>query len=62
MSATTTIYLTRHGQTEWNVQRRMQGHMDSPLTPLGLQQAEWLSLGMRDEQLMPSMPAPVFVH
>lgn len=34
--STTTIYLTRHGQTEWNVQNRMQGHMDSALTTLGV--------------------------
>lgn len=48
---TTTIYLTRHGQTEWNVQQRMQGHKDSPLTPLGVQQAEWLGRGLKDVQL-----------
>lgn len=34
-----TIYLARHGQTEWNVAGRRQGRLDSPLTPLGLQQA-----------------------
>ena len=33
------IFLIRHGQTEFNVQRRLQGRMDSPLTELGLQQA-----------------------
>ena len=33
------IYLMRHGQTEWNAAGRMQGHMDSPLTALGLTQA-----------------------
>ncbi|MFF0340131.1 histidine phosphatase family protein [Kribbella sp. NPDC004875] len=32
-------YLARHGQTEWNTESRRQGHLDSPLTPLGLQQA-----------------------
>lgn len=42
MKETTTIYLVRHGQTEWNVQHRFQGHLDSPLTKLGIQQAEWL--------------------
>jgi broad specificity phosphatase PhoE len=51
MMSTTTIYLTRHGQTEWNVQHRMQGHQDSPLTPLGVQQAEWLHRGIHGEQL-----------
>lgn len=38
----TTLYLTRHGQTEWNLEKKMQGHMDSPLTQSGVQQAEWL--------------------
>jgi broad specificity phosphatase PhoE len=33
------ILLTRHGETEFNVQRRAQGLADSPLTPLGLRQA-----------------------
>ncbi|MFD2882332.1 histidine phosphatase family protein [Paenibacillus rhizoplanae] len=48
---TTTVYITRHGQTEWNVQKRMQGHQDSPLTPLGVQQAEWLSKSLLDVHL-----------
>lgn len=34
-----TIYLIRHGETEWNVQRRIQGHSDSPLTDAGVEQA-----------------------
>jgi broad specificity phosphatase PhoE len=32
------ILLTRHGETEFNVQRRAQGLADSPLTPLGVRQ------------------------
>ncbi len=34
-----TLYIVRHGQTQWNVERRMQGRMDSPLTELGKAQA-----------------------
>jgi len=30
----------RHGQTEWNLEGRLQGHKDSPLTALGRAQAE----------------------
>lgn len=35
----TTLYVTRHGQTEWNFERRAQGHLNSDLTTLGRQQA-----------------------
>ncbi len=33
------IFILRHGQTEWNKEGRMQGHLDSPLTETGRQQA-----------------------
>ena len=33
------LFVLRHGQTEWNAAGRMQGHMDSPLTALGREQA-----------------------
>ncbi|HIP22648.1 MAG TPA: histidine phosphatase family protein [Rhodobacteraceae bacterium] len=33
------LFILRHGQTEWNVLGKYQGHMDSPLTKLGLAQA-----------------------
>jgi 2,3-bisphosphoglycerate-dependent phosphoglycerate mutase len=36
----TTFYFVRHGETEFNVARRVQGHSDSPLTVLGQRQAE----------------------
>lgn len=35
-----TLYLMRHGQTLFNLRRKMQGHCDSPLTKLGRKQAE----------------------
>lgn len=31
------LYLLRHGQTEFNVKKLVQGRCDSPLTDLGLQ-------------------------
>lgn len=33
------VYLVRHGETEWNVARRIQGQSDSQLTAQGEQQA-----------------------
>jgi probable phosphoglycerate mutase len=47
----TIVYLTRHGQTEWNAVRKMQGIQDSPLTDLGILQASWLRDAMLDISL-----------
>jgi broad specificity phosphatase PhoE len=33
------LYILRHGQTEWNVEGRMQGHLNSDLTARGKAQA-----------------------
>jgi probable phosphoglycerate mutase len=42
------IYLVRHGQTEFNRERRIQGHVDSPLTELGVRQARAVGRLLRD--------------
>jgi len=34
-----TLYFARHGQTQANVEKRFSGNKDTPLTPLGLEQA-----------------------
>ena len=34
-----TVYLVRHGETEWNASKRFQGKLDSPLTERGRAQA-----------------------
>lgn len=43
------VYLVRHGETEWNAVRRIQGQSDSPLTAKGEQQAHWVGKRMSHE-------------
>lgn len=37
------LYLVRHGQTEWNITDKAQGHQDVPLDQVGLEQARLLA-------------------
>lgn len=39
----TTIFLARHGESDWNVEKRFQGHSDRPLTERGRKQAHALA-------------------
>jgi broad specificity phosphatase PhoE len=39
----TTIFLARHGESDWNVEERFQGHSDRPLTERGRKQARALA-------------------
>ena len=38
-----TFYIVRHGQTDWNILGKTQGHGNSDLTPQGIEQAKELS-------------------
>jgi len=42
------LYIVRHGQTQWNVEKRMQGRKDSPLTELGKAHSEKLMRTLKD--------------
>jgi broad specificity phosphatase PhoE len=45
----TQLTFVRHGETEWNLQRRVMGHRDSALTPMGVEQARRLAVRLRDK-------------
>ncbi len=45
------FYLFRHGQTEWNKDKRIQGLADNPLNPSGIQQAKELIPLLRPHNL-----------
>ena len=47
----TTILLVRHGETDWNVERRVQGHSDRPLNDNGRAQALALAETLAGEDL-----------
>jgi probable phosphoglycerate mutase len=44
--APTTILLIRHGETAWNAERRLQGHLDIALNPEGERQAGLLAAAL----------------
>ena len=51
MSEPTRIIAIRHGETAWNVDTRIQGQLDIPLSANGRWQAERLSAALRDEPI-----------
>ncbi len=48
---TTTLYLIRHGETDWNVNGRWQGHIDVPLNAIGKEQARLLAQRLKTERV-----------
>ena len=47
----TVIYLIRHGETMWNREKRLQGHIDIGLNEIGHQQAERLAKSLVNRKI-----------
>ncbi len=47
-----TLYLMRHGQTLFNLQHKIQGWCDAPLTELGIKQAQIASQYFKDNNIV----------
>lgn len=50
-TGTTTILLIRHGETAWNAERRLQGHLDIALNAEGERQAAALGAALAGERI-----------
>ena len=47
----TTLLVVRHGETDWNAERRWQGHADVPLNDRGREQATALAEQLAGERI-----------
>lgn len=45
------LLVTRHGQTDWNVQKKVMGRCDEPLNEKGFEQAEETRKKLLDENI-----------
>ena len=53
------ILLTRHGQTEWNLLKKVQGKADIELNETGIQQAETTRDSLKEERIDLIVCAPL---
>lgn len=51
--------MARHGETEWNQLRRLQGRLDSPLTTQGIEQAKALAVNLSTQNIHRIISSPL---
>lgn len=53
------LLLARHGQTAWNIEHRLQGQLDSPLTDEGIAQAHAIADRLGDAGVLTVCSSPL---
>lgn len=43
------VYLLRHGETDWNIEGRLQGRMDIPMNETGKEQIKSVGKFLQDD-------------
>ncbi|MDH5243004.1 MAG: histidine phosphatase family protein [Chloroflexota bacterium] len=56
-----TLVLVRHGESEYIVEGRFQGQAETPLSPLGLRQADMVARRLAEPHERPALPVPTGV-
>ena len=54
-----TIYIARHGETTWNAIGRYQGRLETPLSPLGQEQARALAAALAGKGIKRLISSPL---
>ena len=53
------VYLIRHGETDWNKDKRLQGQTEVPLNANGIELAKITAMGMKDIKLDYAFSSPL---
>lgn len=53
------VYLMRHGETDWNKERRLQGQSDIPLNEFGIELAEETARGLKEIPFQAAFSSPL---
>ena len=53
------LYIARHGQTQWNLENKVSGRTDIPLTEMGLQQAAQLAENAKGKGIEVILASPL---